>query len=317
MSHLRRSPSLVSNFQLLFDSLSPETQASFEHPLLGQLHTAFVARSAGRGAAAMVEAEALLDQCQAQGLLDDWGKNGSRGTSRGRWEPVLLPSSSEKGKELAPRGGHSVVLVGRRLLLFGGWSGQENLGDLWELNLDQPSAGWSCLLPHPLIEDSSRPGPRSCAQWVLDESSGDVYLLGGLKPSPIFPSRTSSPPGLVDRPPPNPRPPFDPYSPRPESRPLSVEFDGDRVSQAQVEDELQVDMSDVEPVAAQNGSSPSSGATVAAPSPVSDSAQRSDFWRYKTVGERAGTWELLQADTEAENGPALMCVVVVLHAGSR
>lgn len=100
-----------------------------------------------------------------------------------------------------------MVRIGRRLLLFGGWDGERDLGDLWEYELPRAASstsagdrdieaendvggGWRCLLSDDdgvgsqglggRMADGGGPRPqaRSCHQLAVDEREGWVYLLG-------------------------------------------------------------------------------------------------------------------------------------------
>jgi len=62
------------------------------------------------------------------GLHNDvWGFN----RDRREWDRILVSGGSP-----SPRRGHSAVLVGRRMLVFGGTDGQQDLNDVHALNLD-------------------------------------------------------------------------------------------------------------------------------------------------------------------------------------
>lgn len=164
LAHLRRS-NLLAGFTTLLSSLPAATSGTFEHPLLSQLHSALTF-----GQFTSPGAESLLSALLAAGLFDQWG-SGIKGSSVARW--TALPSPGP-----AARGGHQMVRVGRKLLLFGGYDHGRNFDDLWERELgrgDEDVGPWRELEPR-----GQRPGPRSCHQLAVDERDGWVYLLGGI-----------------------------------------------------------------------------------------------------------------------------------------
>lgn len=175
-----------------------------------------------------------------------------------------------------------MVRMGRKLFLFGGWDGQEELADLWELDLPRSADDSSSLGEWRNIEDGSegnrgiggdRPRGRSCHQMAADESEGWIYLLGGLKPSEEAPPSSSSSEGSPVR-------ANSTYIAANGSGPVSMEV---------VEDEAQIRLRTL------------ARAEV-------NTAWVNDFWRYKAVGEAKGTWECLSADVSLKGGPKLLSV---------
>lgn len=111
--------------------------------------------------------------------------------------------STWDGDAPSARGGHQLVLVegkayikgdassldkdtvpGSYLYLYGGWNGVTELGDLWRFDLQQQR--WELL-----SSDSSQdlaigadgaqifgPDARSCHQMVVDQETGEIYMLG-------------------------------------------------------------------------------------------------------------------------------------------
>ena len=74
------------------------------------------------------------------------------------------------------RGGHQMVWDGpsKSLLLFGGWDGQHELGDLWRF--DATAGTWTCI-----TEDTSLDGgpcPRSCHKLAIHATKRQLYVLG-------------------------------------------------------------------------------------------------------------------------------------------
>lgn len=182
LSHLRRTR-LLAAFDALFASLPERVTSTFEHALVTTLFRRFVIDGAYQ------ECEAILDEALRQGLFDEWdhkrGRPGRRkGKSIGQWQCLGTNNAmAVDGDEYPePRGGHQMVRVGRRLLLFGGWNGSRDLNDLWAYDLpreaDDPPGRWQRLQP-----EGDVPAGRSCHQMAVDESSGDVYMLGAFIPN--------------------------------------------------------------------------------------------------------------------------------------
>ncbi|KAM0789624.1 hypothetical protein ACM66B_000429 [Microbotryomycetes sp. NB124-2] len=196
LAHLRRS-GLLSSFATLKQSVPPRVSTSFEHQLLSDLHHTLVVRGN------FVKAEEILDQALTQSLFDDWRASGTKGTSIARWTRVSLYDADCPKDAPSPRAGHQLVRVGRKLLLFGGWDGERDLGDLWEAELPRKEQDdeAAATLKWRLLEGDDdpdkadkkeRPWARSCHQMAMDEQEGWVYLLGGKVPY--------SPPSLSDHP---------------------------------------------------------------------------------------------------------------------
>lgn len=112
-------------------------------------------------------------------------------------------TSTWDGDAPSARGGHQLVLVegkaynkgntpgldehtspGSYLYLYGGWNGVTELSDLWRFDLQQQR--WELL-----SSDSSQdlaigadgaqifgPDARSCHQMVVDQETGEIYMLG-------------------------------------------------------------------------------------------------------------------------------------------
>lgn len=197
LAHLRRS-FLLTPFFTLLKSLPPALSHGFEDPTIQRLWEVLVLR--GRFVADAEEregAEDVLEDCRKAGLFNEWGRRSiaegpRKGVSTGRWERVIPDQYGhiEEGDVPRPvgRGGHQMVRVGRKLLLFGGWDGTRDLGDLWEWDLartreeeaDGRSSGWR-LLDDGSAEERRKPRARSCHQLAVDESTGWVYLLGGME----------------------------------------------------------------------------------------------------------------------------------------
>lgn len=274
LAHLRRSgPHTLPAFEAYLANVPVPVSTTFEHPAISKLHQTLVLEGD------FDRAEPVLDECLRADLFREWSASSAtdptrrKGTTIAKWERLdtAFPlSTSQPG----PRGGHQMVRIGRKLLLFGGWDGKQDLGDLWEWELPRSrdaseqsgEGGWRCLSTGN-ERDGTRPGKRSCHQLAVDESEGWVYLLGAR---------------------------------RDEEVPEDWEERVGPEEQVRVEsDDMQVE---------REGAAGSSAETERASSARRDRGDRwqSDFWRYKAVGPGKGKWELLSADTRKDGGPALL-----------
>lgn len=86
------------------------------------------------------------------------------------WAPIRSSPWPSK------RGGHQMVWddKGDLLWLFGGWDGEQDLGDLWTF---QPATNtWRCIQPDTRIHGG--PSPRSCHKIAMDTAARKIYVLG-------------------------------------------------------------------------------------------------------------------------------------------
>ncbi|GAA5867132.1 hypothetical protein JCM8547_006249 [Rhodosporidiobolus lusitaniae] len=290
LAHLRRAgPAFEGAFKALWDASDEKTREGFENPLLASLHSQLT-KGDWDGA------EETLDAALAAGLFRLYStSSSSRGTPVAKWERLLPPPPSWSSLPLDPpspsspssppsptwpagRGGHSLVRVGRKLLLFGGWTGSSDLDcrDVWEWELpysvQTAQAGerggpWRLVKARWEGKEEGRQGPggRSCHAVAVDEEGGWVYLLGGRKDDP------------ADFPPPPAAPPASSSAPNPSSASMDVEDGVVKEEEAEATKE-------------------------------EDDPWRSDFWRYKATGrpEERGVWECLSRDVRKEGGPGLL-----------
>lgn len=318
LAHLRRSgPVYLPAFRTLLGTLAgTAAETRLEHPLLAALHEALVLRGEWD------RSESLLDEILAAGLLDEWDgtAGGTKGQTVAKWDRIgpseqqeqeleANASSSSSSSSTWPRGrgGHAMVRVGRRILLYGGWDGKRELGDLWEFDLPlnasdvgpgSSSGKWRCIDDGTGSSSTStnnverKPGPRSCHQMVVDERDGWVYVLGARRDE------------LDDE--------EAPHTDDDEEE----EEDGDVARRAAerlaniVAGDGQSSRGAAGMDVDENGSDGGQNATAAgraAPAPREDK-WKSDFWRYKAAGPDRGKWELLSEDTRRDGGPALLCV---------
>ncbi|GAA5890648.1 hypothetical protein JCM6882_000611 [Rhodosporidiobolus microsporus] len=316
LAHLRRlGPSFRATFETLSAALDPAVRGAFEHPLLGGLHEKLVCRGDWEGAEEVLEKCLLASETgeggAEGGLFREWsagykgeGGEGRKGKTIAKWEqirppPPPPPHAGAEADWPAGRGGHAMVRVGRKIVLFGGWDGASDLGSPseggegvweWDLPLTPASAAagdtggpWRRVLPRPGEEERGMwPGKRSCHALAVDEEGGWVYLLGGRRDDP------------ADFPPPSPvAPPA-----------AAMEVDPSATS------------------GASNGAPPPPAAAAAAGQPAecgeeeekakeeeeAEDPWASDFWRYRALGPpgERGRWECLSRDTRREGGVGLL-----------
>ncbi|GAA5939325.1 hypothetical protein JCM1841_002936 [Sporobolomyces salmonicolor] len=309
LSHLRRSgPSLLPAFHSLLSTLPAETSSSFEHPLLAQLHTALVLDGD------FDRAESLLASGLAQGLFREWSAAGGKGTTTARWERLdgaLAPGAPRpKG-----RGGHQMVRVGRKVLLFGGWDGTRDLGDLWEWDLPRGRAGegegeggaeggWRCLeagIPDGEEAEGDaeraatarmRPSARSCHQLAVDESEGWVYSLGARRDEADAE--------------------LEPWERGGDAPAAGRGAQGDSMAWRAASEGGATNGP------TQGGERPMDVEGGEADEREKDDRWKSDFWRYKAVGPGRGTWERLSEDTRKDGGPSLLFDhAMVVHSATQ
>ncbi|GAA5948767.1 hypothetical protein JCM3765_005002 [Sporobolomyces pararoseus] len=268
LSHLRRSgPQTLSTFNSYLSTLDPSISSTFEHPSLSKLHQALVIEGD------FDKTETILEECLRENLFREWSSTSSsrtgsskKGTTIAKWERLdtALPAGMAKP---GPRGGHQLVRVGRKLLLFGGWDGKKDLGDLWEWELPRDGrqgagtggeGGWRCISTGEEEEEfgKERPGKRSCHQLAVDEREGWVYLLGARRDEDVPEDWEERAGG--------------------ENGNEAMEIEGEQNdSRTRLHSSRQ-------------------------------DRWKSDFWRYKAVGPGRGEWELLSRDTRNDGGPALL-----------
>lgn len=340
LSHLRRT-CLLTPFHSLLSNLPHNISKSFENPLITSLHTSLVllgnfqaplslssssfsSNSLATAIPTMDDAETILAKCLQSNLFREFdstvvgGVGKGKGKSIARWEclhPGLDPSTSTIGRNNAPspRGGHQMILVNRKIILFGGWNGEKDLGDLWEWDLgnldddddeeDIVRGGWK-LLDDGIEEEGvggRKPRGRSCHQFVLDEEEGWIYLLGGMGPAPTTPLTPL------------------PFSPAPSPLIISASTEPPTAtastSNGEEEDVVMELESEPELEAEPQASSSSHSRNVSGRKELNP--WQNDFWRYKATGVGKGTWELLSEDISLEGGPKLLYVLSPFQSSRR
>jgi len=337
LSHLRRtSPAYLTAFSTVLNSSPPHTSSTFEHPLLSRLHSTLVVRGQ------FAQTEALLEDSKETGLFREWCSGGGKGKNIGRWEQITGNGVGEGGVPNWPagRGGHQMVRVGRKILLFGGWDGERDLGDLWEYELPltstsptSSSGGWRCLHPGspppptPLsppppsssTDTDRRPRGRSCHQMAVDERTGWVYLLGAkLGPeeedewaAEVQERETAASEGSRRPPPPsttNRLPTIGLLGPTMAGAVPIPPPTGEPRSRAGTPGATAPTSNGTATTNGDGGDAMDVEQEAESPSPRVEKRNpyKADFWRYKAVGPGRGKWELLCEDTGAVGGPKLL-----------
>ena len=184
-----------------------------------------------------------------------------------------------------------MVRVGRKLVLFGGWDGKRDLGDLWEWELPRGNSlegengasegGWRCVMSGEEGGDGEkRPGKRSCHQLAVDEKEGWVYLLGARRDDEEEEEDEREERGAIVVP--------ENWDEEPSASSSNGAGGGDAM--------------EIEEGGGEGGERRAKrrkGTKV--------DRWKSDFWRYKAVGPGRGKWELISQDTRNDGGPALLC----------
>ncbi|GAA6064014.1 hypothetical protein JCM10212_005497 [Sporobolomyces blumeae] len=334
LAHLRRTgPSTLAAFEAYLSTLAPSVAAAFEHPVVSQLHETLVVMGD------FARAEHVLHEALDEDLFREWAPPLATYTSRvdrhlerkgkttARWERLDTALSSNRAaggaaaggggtrgprRQPGPRGGHQMVRIGRKLVLFGGWDGTRDLGDLWEWDLPRvgtvaegreaglydggAAAGggggggggeWRLVETGEENDGKPRPGKRSCHQLAVDDHEGWIYLLGKR---------------------------VDPWD--------EDEADDDEDAASAGENRMEVErdgparVGDPERNGAGQDATRGDGARTNGAR--HEDRYRSDFWRYKAVGPGRGTWELLSEDTRADGGPDLLFDhAMVLHSATQ
>ncbi|CAH7688170.1 Muskelin N-terminus-domain-containing protein [Phakopsora pachyrhizi] len=170
LKHLRRAGHMEAFQALIRTASNPQQSPTLIPPTSGLL---LPHRSAYNTNGWANEAEQIVLQASSDGLFDDWA----------RAQPPTLTclqfgSQSEKCPEVpCPRGGHQMCIDSRRrkIWLFGGFDGLTDLADLWKTN-ETAQSRWELISRD--VKKEKGPINRSCHKMVLDELTGDLYILG-------------------------------------------------------------------------------------------------------------------------------------------
>ncbi|CBY40851.1 unnamed protein product [Oikopleura dioica] len=90
----------------------------------------------------------------------------------GTWKRLKMRKVSDSWPP--PRGGHQIVTYNNKLYLHGGWTGNAEMGDFWEYDID--SNRWKLLSINTSEQDG--PSPRCCHKLAVDNTTGIIYILG-------------------------------------------------------------------------------------------------------------------------------------------
>lgn len=136
-----------------------------EHPCVTKLYQAVVETSN------MEEAEEALGVAASHNFFDSYKLSEGPLT---KWRP-LEPNHHE---DMVPRSrsGHAMALDAEhgRIFLFGGWTGKENLEDLWVYTIATQT--WTLLSSD--VQNGGGPAARNCHAMVYDQVTQSLFLLG-------------------------------------------------------------------------------------------------------------------------------------------
>ncbi|KAG0148655.1 hypothetical protein CROQUDRAFT_654483 [Cronartium quercuum f. sp. fusiforme G11] len=182
-------------------------QFYFEHSLVSALHDALIPSglscdqsSSSHPHNTLQKAEEIVRRAALEGLFDEW----SRGEAPSLTCHQLHSSFNLLEQSPGPRGGHQMCIdtTRRKIWLFGGFDGYSELSDLWIYHLPPleseqdedgvsglsngkekmrigssgPRSGWQLVSPD--VKKQGGPMNRSCHQMVLDERTGELYVMG-------------------------------------------------------------------------------------------------------------------------------------------
>jgi hypothetical protein len=149
-----------------YNALLAESGINFEGALIKDMYQAI---SSGDFAIA----ERILSEAADAGLFATYMQS-CRPTAV--W--TRMHGADPDGNMPAARGGHAMCIDDTRgiLYLHGGFNGKESLDDFWMYMIAEDR--WRLLNAHTANADG--PGPRSCHRMVVDDATGNVYLLGRL-----------------------------------------------------------------------------------------------------------------------------------------
>ncbi|KAH9814841.1 hypothetical protein DFH28DRAFT_894055 [Melampsora americana] len=197
LKHLRQTGHLEAFEALLKSSALPDHSPTLVAPPIEKPFQSSLPSKLSSSPPTTDKAEEIVRNAALGGLFDHW----ARGEPPNLTCLEIHPSSHALGRWPCPRGGHQMCIDSKRrkIWLFGGFDGYGDLADLWvyhlppldEDKLDLPSkqkmkmrgdhveevkTGWELISPD--VEEQNGPMSRSCHKMILDELTGDLYVLG-------------------------------------------------------------------------------------------------------------------------------------------
>jgi hypothetical protein len=161
LKHLRRYPRLLPAFQLLQQISNVE----LEDAILRRMHQALVMQGDWE------TVEEIIQTAANDNLFVEHCRNLQNGKFAIEWK--CLTDEISTTAHPCPRGGHQIIPVptqdGTMIVLFGGWSGTQDLDDLWIWK----NASWRQISPV-----GPAPQGRSCHKLCFDSNRNQIYLLG-------------------------------------------------------------------------------------------------------------------------------------------
>lgn len=283
-------------------SITPENrrpaERPLEHPIVTRLFEAIM-KADWDAAEQCLELSAADEHSQQQhgtksqesfGLFQSFV---SRCAQQAQW--TRLDATDADGDIPSPRGGHQLIVDSVRgtAYLFGGWSGERDLCDLWVYHMAE--CRWRRISAD--TREQGGPGPRSCHKMAYSSRSGLIYVLGRyVDYSPT--SSANRPPGS------SPNPAASSSSPPP-SQPAETgtnERQTPNVRAASRDSPMRTSAEHAMS-SPQGNASTARAASGSEPPSASSGGYTSDFYRFSTRSER---WDRLSADTFADGGPKLI-----------
>eukprot|EP00731_Ephydatia_muelleri_P000998 Em0001g998a len=165
MKHLRQY-----GYTEPFASLKDRAGVVWEDPMLTHLYKAIVEDGDWKGA------EQAMEQAAEAGHFEEYL---CEQPVRVQWAPIEVATASagdQGGCWPGMRGGHQMCVDPNKkvLYMFGGWDGDQDLGDLWRFDVE--SGTWECVCSDTSLVGG--PCPRSCHKMALDLEEGTMYVLG-------------------------------------------------------------------------------------------------------------------------------------------
>eukprot|EP00033_Pygsuia_biforma_P002376 GCRY01002630.1.p1 GENE.GCRY01002630.1~~GCRY01002630.1.p1 ORF type:complete len:858 (-),score=233.66 GCRY01002630.1:127-2700(-) len=152
----------------LFDSLQARLAVNYEGTKVTDFFNFLVKEGD------FVQAEQILITLAHKGAFDEYL---STFAYRVAWSKLTSPQlQSNAGVFPQPRGGHQVVVHSEtnKAYMFGGWNGQNDLGDFWSLDLN--TLTWDLI--HGDTGLVGGPEKRSCHKMCIDSFRGHIYVFG-------------------------------------------------------------------------------------------------------------------------------------------
>ena len=142
-----------NDFLPIYDQFKNHTNISLEHPYLQDLYNYITNGD-------FDQSYSHLDNCKVE-WFDDFL---SQTPYQSNWQQ--LSNVDLNGQEIPSRGGHQMVHTPHGIFLYGGWTGKQDLSDLWHY-----TTHWKAIT-------SKGPTPRSCHKMIYNKCDNNLYIFG-------------------------------------------------------------------------------------------------------------------------------------------